>query len=152
MKIRYLINNFERRRETLPKAQKQAAEKCNSHEDLHANRVDVLRSTLKETLGAFKVVNFYSGLLFKEISDKSFASDCLPSSSRDSDEGKVARMVARFHTFQKTAPKYQQPQVSKDTLFYCCLVIEKVRDCAQIKFKFPTNVSMQMRVFFRLDL
>ncbi|XP_019771863.2 DENN domain-containing protein 2B isoform X1 [Dendroctonus ponderosae] len=129
MKIRYLINNFERRRETLPKSQKQAAEKCNSHEDLrpnNPNRVDVLRSTLKETL------------------DKSFASDCLPSGSRDSDsdEGKVARMVARFHTFQKTAPKYQQPQVSKDTLFYCCLVIEKVRDCAQIKFKFPPNVDI----------
>lgn len=69
-----------------------------------------------------------------------------PSSPRDSDsekneEGKVARMVARFHTFQKTAPKYQQPKISTDSLFYCCLVIEKVCDYAQIKFKFPPNVS-----------
>ncbi|XP_066253310.1 DENN domain-containing protein 2A-like [Euwallacea similis] len=121
-KIRYLIENFEQRRQTLPKIKK-GAELTDSGQQDSCNRVEVLKNSLRQTL------------------DRSF-NTVVGSRNSDTEEGKVARMVARFHTFQKTAPKYQQPKINKDTLFYCCLVIEKVRDCAQIKFKFPPNVEI----------
>ncbi|XP_066142084.1 uncharacterized protein [Euwallacea fornicatus] len=121
-KIRYLIENFEQRRQTLPKVEK-GAELADSGQHDSCNRVEVLRNSLRKTL------------------DRSF-NTVVGSRDSNSEEGKVARMVARFHTFQKTAPKYQQPKINKDNLFYCCLVIEKVQDCAQIKFKFPPNVEI----------
>lgn len=113
-----------------------------------------LERVFKLTVGRCQMIEikffiFYSNnYLFSKIKflDRSFSNDCtLVGLKDDYGEGnsKVARMVARFQTFQKTAPKYQQPKINKDTLFYCCLVIEKVKDCAQIKFKFPSNVSTQ---------
>ncbi|XP_050310886.1 DENN domain-containing protein 2B-like [Anthonomus grandis grandis] len=136
-KIRFLIENFEKRRQTLPKVNGEDREgepaRSFSVSSDSASRVEALKDSLRKTL------------------DRSFNSDASLAGARESDsenfeDGKVSRMVERFHTFQKSAPKYQQPSVNTDTLFDCCLVIEKVQDCVRIKFKFPENVDIPKNI------
>ncbi|VEN50588.1 unnamed protein product [Callosobruchus maculatus] len=90
-------------------------------------RVEHLKNSIRKTL------------------EKSFSCD---SAMRDSDsetndnEMKVSDIVKKFETYRQTMPKYCKPKVHKDTLFFCCLIIEKVKDVAQIKFKYPANVDV----------
>ncbi|CAH1996721.1 unnamed protein product [Acanthoscelides obtectus] len=90
-------------------------------------RVEQLKNSIRKTL------------------ERSFSCD---SAMRDSDsetndnELKVSDIVKKFETYRQTMPKYCKPKVHKDTLFFCCLIIEKVKDVAQIKFKYPANVDV----------
>ncbi|KAL1490863.1 hypothetical protein ABEB36_011548 [Hypothenemus hampei] len=140
-KIRSLIDNFESNKQT------SSSPTPSKHVETAApdkdNRVELLKNSLKETLD--RSFNNNTTTTTTSTDGGQWNNNCLKESSSSScsdvEGGKVARMVKRFHTFQKTAPKYQQPKVNNDTLFYCCLVIERVHDCAQIKFKFPPNVE-----------
>ncbi|KAG5872029.1 hypothetical protein JTB14_004933 [Gonioctena quinquepunctata] len=93
----------------------------------NTNRVENLKSSLRETL------------------DRTFTHDC---AMRDSDsenndsEGKVTDIIKKFETYRQTMPKYCRPQLSKDTLFYCCLIIGRIQEMAQIKFKYPSYVEI----------
>ncbi|CAH1154284.1 unnamed protein product [Phaedon cochleariae] len=92
-----------------------------------ANRVENLKVTLKQTL------------------DTSFNYD---SAMRDSDsennenETKVSEIIRKFETYRQTMPKYCKPRSNRESLFYCCMIIEKVGDAAQIKFKYPSCVDI----------
>ncbi|CAH1122110.1 unnamed protein product [Ceutorhynchus assimilis] len=133
VKIRYLIEHFEARRQMLPNAERPSGDHDRCAESVDCNkRVELLRNSLIRTI------------------DQSFKSEAVPvpttprddSDSEKNEEGKVASMVDRFNTYQKTAHKYQQPKIDTETLFYCCLLIEKVQDCAQIKLKFPPHADV----------
>lgn len=126
-RIRSLIECFESRSQQCPPGN------LYGHID-SINRVENLKNCLQRTL------------------DRSFPYD---SAIRDSDsekndnENKVADIITKFQTYIKSMPKYCKPKVHKDTLFYCCLIIEKVRDVAQIKFKYPC-VS-KLHLFYYLN-
>ncbi|KAJ8941114.1 hypothetical protein NQ318_007696 [Aromia moschata] len=120
-KIKSIIECFESR-----------AQQSNASENVYGqidstNRVENLKNSLRRTL------------------DRSFSAD---SAARDSDsekndqENKVADIITKFQTYIKSMPKYCKPKIHKDTLFYCCLIVEKVRDVAQIKFKYPSCVDI----------
>ncbi|KAJ8929052.1 hypothetical protein NQ314_018321 [Rhamnusium bicolor] len=121
-KIRSIIECFESK-----------LERCSAPENIYGhidstNRVENLRNSVQQTI------------------DRSFTID--DSAIRDSDsekndhESKVADIIRKFQTYNKSMPKYCKPKIHKDTLFYCCLIIERARDVAQIKFKYPPHVDI----------
>ncbi|XP_060528644.1 uncharacterized protein LOC132703415 isoform X2 [Cylas formicarius] len=94
-----------------------------------STRIEQLKSSLKLALDhSFKNEKFGSG-----------DSDI---ENLEGESSRVSDLITKFQTYSKTAPKYCTPKINKNTLFYCCLVIEKVKDCAQIKFKFPAHVAI----------
>ncbi|XP_074026369.1 uncharacterized protein isoform X1 [Leptinotarsa decemlineata] len=115
-KIKDIIECYEKR--TSPSA-------TNGRVD-NTNRVERVKNSIQETL------------------DASFTNDCAlrDSDSENNDESKVSDIIKKFETYRQTMPKYCRSQVSTDTLFYCCMIIERVRDEAQIKFKYPSCVEI----------
>ncbi|XP_018562258.1 uncharacterized protein LOC108904263 isoform X2 [Anoplophora glabripennis] len=117
-RIKNLIECFESR--------SQQPENIYGHID-STNRVENLKNCLQKTL------------------DRSFTCDSAikdSDSDKNDNENKVADIITKFQTYIKSMPKYCKPKVHKDTLFYCCLIIEKVKDVAQIKLKYPSCVDV----------
>ncbi|KAJ8973857.1 hypothetical protein NQ317_000185 [Molorchus minor] len=118
-KIKSIIECFESRK------QQNVPENIYGHID-STNRVETLKNCLRKTL------------------DHSFSSESAmrDSDSEKNDGEKVSNIIAKFQTYIKSMPKYCKPKIHKDTLFYCCLIVEKVRDVAQIKFQYPSCVDI----------
>ncbi|CAH1284787.1 unnamed protein product [Diabrotica balteata] len=94
------------------------------------NRVENLKNSLQKTL------------------DTSFNNICSirDSDSENNDSEKVSSIIKKFETYRQNVPKYCTNKVNKDTLFYCCLIIEKVKDIARIKFKYPSNAEVPQSI------
>ncbi|XP_076250836.1 uncharacterized protein LOC143190441 isoform X3 [Rhynchophorus ferrugineus] len=132
-KIRYLIKNFDTvQRRTLPSRLKRADESPTSSTDEH--RGNNLSSSMK--LPSANILHENGSVVRHKD----------PVLKHRNHESKVSDLIAKFQTYQRTMPKYQKPNVNKNKLFYCCLIIEKVKDCAQIKFKFPHDVTIPQNI------
>ncbi|XP_030755437.1 uncharacterized protein LOC115881873 [Sitophilus oryzae] len=131
-KIRWLIENFETdRRRTLPARLKRTDD---SPGFSGTNKIEKLKNSLK--LSSVHVLN--------NVTMNPNPRNLPKEGSRH--DSKIADIITKFQTYQRTMPKYQKPNVNKNTLFYCCLIIEKVQDCAQIKFKYPPQVEVPREI------
>lgn len=92
--------------------------------DTNVNRVEDLKNSLQQTL------------------DTSFSNIGAIKDTDSENESKVTDIIKKFETYRLTMPKYCSVKLSKEKLFYCCMIIEKVKDMARIKFKYPSNVSI----------
>ncbi|CAG9863014.1 unnamed protein product [Phyllotreta striolata] len=101
--------------------------KCYESKSSPTNRIEDLKITLQQTL------------------DSSFGAIGV----RDTDsenESKVSDIIKKFETYRQTMPKYSSVKIGKEKLFYCCMIIEKVRDMASIKFKYPRNADVPQSI------
>ncbi|XP_056646797.1 uncharacterized protein LOC130451662 [Diorhabda sublineata] len=95
-----------------------------------SNRVDNLRNSLQQTLD-----NTFNNINAVRDSD-----------SENYENEKVSEIIRKFETYRQAMPKYCTTKISKDSLFYCCLIIEKGKDIARIKFKYPSNAVIPQNI------
>lgn len=69
-------------------------------------------------------------------------SDFRELSMSNSDRKKhVIELVEKFESYVNSVPKYCRPNIHKETLFYGFLIVERITNIIQTKFKFPQAVS-----------